>query len=448
MTHKSTLALLAAGSVLLLSTAALEAQEQETQPDQNTQACELGGTDQLIRAEENIKKGLKREGAQQTELFQKALQQARSQKEQARPEALWVESRALLELDSIPKGVQALQAFEELKPQCQSVANSLREQKWADVYNQGVRALQAGQPDKAQQKFALASKLQADQRSLINAGALSLQIGQLEEAEKWFRKAQKVSEGAYLQRAQRGLAQVYIQQNNQEAALELYEDMTEQATTLQGESWLEYGHLLANTGQKQQARKAYQKAGQAGSSTDVARRAGTELLRLPGKQASQAAREIYARLHQQRPFDPQVSIGLYKALLKEGELQEAVELGHQLLEAYPLHERLYTLQAQGLDRLKRARQVEQLLAQKQTIPAIVNRLQVRETPEKRWQVRGQMEGGSGLQQLHLKLVDQQGNTLAQQTVEVELSSGPAQFRATFDAHENVGGVRYSVDDDR
>lgn len=428
-------------SMFLLSVLGLHAQEKDVE---DSRSCELGGTPALVQAEKVVQGGLEAEGEKRAHLLQQGLKQARQQQEQARPEALWVQSRALLGLDSIQAGSQALQEFEALKPECRQIAQSLREQKWAEVYNRGVHALKVNNQHGAQKHFVLASQLHPDPRSVINAGVLSLQLGALDQAEKWFKEAQDITGGKHFQKASQGLAQVYIHRGQQKRALEVYRGMIKHAASVEEESWLDYGRLLANVGRPQKAREAYQKAGQAESQQTIALQAANALLALSDPKAHQAAIGIYQRLYQQRPFSPEVSIGLFKSLLQEGQFQEAVQLGNTLLEAYPLHGQLYTLQAQGLDRLDRANQVEQLLSRKQALPAQITQLQLGQTQTEEWQVRGQLKGARSIQKLHLELVDQQGNTLAQQTIEIQLSAAPTKFEATFGAYENVGGVRYSV----
>ena len=442
---------LAAG-VWLAGTVGAAAQEQE---GGGGGQCQLEGTEVTAQAEDLIDQATKQdtiEGAQAAARaqFQQALKrvQLALQQDSADATAHWLAGRAYIGLDQYARADSSLTRFVELQDNatpCQELANTVRFQAWADMYNQGIRQYQQGQDSVALTQFEKANLIYEDARSLNNAALLRQRAGDVDEARTLYRRSMEIAEDEeQIRAAHINLAELLRNQGDREASLSVYREyLAEHPDDVQ--ATINFAVGLRETGSPDSAQRILRSVM---SREDLGFKewfdVGVTLMQM---QSYEASVQAFERARRAAPYDKATMQNLMTSYLGSGNFQRAAALGDTLVGWYPQQRSLYKSYMQALDKLGRTERVQQLLPALQQLSVEISQSALVRQGETRYQVRGQVQGSSasaGSVTLPIELFDQNGETVATKdaTIQVPGRDRTTAFQVQIETDAPVAGFRY------
>lgn len=442
---------LAAGAWLAGTTGAA-AQEQE---GGGGGRCQLEGTEVTAQAEELIDQASKQDTIQGAEAaaraqFQQALKrvQLALQQDSADATAHWLAGRAHIGLDEYAKADSSLDRFVALQDDaapCRELANTVRFQAWANMYNEGIRKYQQGQDSVALVHFEKANTIYEDARSLNNAALLRQRSGDVEEARRLYRRSMEIAEDEQQVRAAHiNLAELLRNQGEREASLSVYRTyLAEHPGDVQAK--INYAVGLRETGSPDSAQRVLESVM---SRDDLSFKEWFDTgLTLMQMQSYQAAVAAFERARQAAPYDKATMQNLMSSYLGSGNFQRAAALGDTLVGWYPQQRSLYKSYMQALDKLGRTDRVQQLLPALQQLSVEISQSALVRQGENQYQVRGQVQGSSasgGSVILPIELFDQSGETVATKdaTIQVPGRDRTTAFQVQIETDAPVAGFRY------
>lgn len=440
---------LGAGMCVAASSGA-SAQEQE-----GGGQCQLEGTEVTAQAEDLIDRAATQDTIEGAEAaaraqYRQALKrvQLALQQDSADATAHWLAGRAHIGLDEYARADSSLTRFVELMDgaaPCRELANTVRFQAWADMYNHGIRRYQAGEDSVALTLFEKANVIHADARSLNNAALLRQRRGDVEEAKRLYRRSMEIAEEEQqVQAAHINLAELLRHEGDREASIAIYrqylsqypEDVTAKINLAIG---------LRETGNPDSAQTVLEPLKSCREMTF--RECFNVGLTLMEMQSYDGAVQAFEKARQGAPYDKATMQNLMSSYMGSGDFGQAAALGDTLVSWYPYERSIYKSYMQALDRLGRTERVQQLLPQLQSLPVEISQSALVRQNEDTFQVRGQVEGsasGAGTVTVPIELFGSDGATVTtkEATIQVPGRDRTTAFQVQIRTDAPVAGFRF------
>lgn len=446
--------LLTGAAWLALDSTSAVAQQEEQEGQDTTAECEIAGTPLSQEAEQMLNEGVESEDPDEAdELFEQARMLAGQElgsgegEAEPPPAAVWVAGRAEMRLGNYATADSLLDRFSETKPGCAQFVDEIRQQGWAQLFNEGVEAFQGGDQEAALEQFENANQIFEDARSLSNAAVLQQNQGNLERAAELFRRTMDVAENEEQRSEALGsLAQILDSQGRTEEAITLFEEfLADNPDAVQAR--VNYGAALMSEGRRDDAMDVYSEVL---AEDDVRPQSLLNVsLGLLQSGAHPEALEALQRVRQSLPYEKAAMDYMFQASLGTGELERAVALGDTLMDWYPYEPARYQSMAQALDRLGQTERVQQVLAVQQELPMEFVQVQMQPQGNGVYVVQGVVGGRQAAGQsvpVSFEFLDGSGDVVAESevTIEVPPEGQTGSFRATVQTEEEVAGFRYGA----
>lgn len=272
---------------------------------------------------------------------------------------------------------------------CEELANQVRFQAWANLYNSAIQAFNSGNRQRSLRLFEQANAIYTDSRSLVNAAALLEQEGRQAEAMERYRQALEAGgDSQQMHAALSRLAQYYRQRGEVQRALEMYEsylkdhpdDVTIQSRYEQALSAVRTDDSAQTLQERPQGREdlSFEQLSELGinayQSGDYAR-----------------AAEMFERARVHRPLNKETMENLVSALLQTQEWERLASLTDTLVSWYPYDAKNYQAAVRSHDHTAQRKRAQALLTQLKNAPFQFVQLGMTEVSSGTYVVQGQLE---------------------------------------------------------
>lgn len=443
-----------AACVLVAGPAGAAAQEEDG--EEEGESCELEGTEVLDQAEDILNEAAESDTTESTSAaveaqYEQAWKrvQLALQQDSTSPAAYYMAGRASIGLGDNARADSMLDRFVELEPNCESIAEDIRFDGWAGIFNAGIRAYEADDDSTALEKFEEANLLREDPRSLNNAAIVYQQRGETERAEELYRTSLEKAEGdeefrEQFRAATINLAELLRDGGDREEMLEIYRDYLSQNPD-DVTAKVNFAVGLRESDHADSAQAVLQSVV---DRDDLSFEERLDVGRsLMGLKDYEGARTALEQAREARPYHKDVMQQLVTARANSGEVEAAAALADTLVQWYPYQKQLFQSYVQILDKQGRADEVQQVLPDMQDMDVRIPRAGLVRKGENTYVIRGQIRGETVTDQtvvLPVSLVGPEGETVAETDAEVEVPGAEelSAFQVTIETDESVAGFRY------
>lgn len=428
----------------VLGATGLDAQEEDSQE------CQLQGTEVTRQAEELIDQGTQLDTVAPEEAasnFQQALTRVQLAMKQNEEDATarWLAGRAQLGLGDFEAADARFEEFVEMKPACRDLVQTARNNAWVQAYNTGIRAYQSGEDSTALENFEKANVIYDDARSVNNAALLHQQRGNAERAEELYRHSREIAgDTAQYRAASINLAELLRQQDRTDESLEIYQSyLGEHPADV--DAAINYAVSLRTVGREDSAQAVFDGLLDRDDLTfEQWFNAGLGLIE---SQSYEGARLAFERARELRPYDKLAMQNLAQVNMGLENFGRAAAIGDTLVDWYPYQKDLYRTLMQSHDRQGNTERVQQILPQLQGMPLEIPQVNLVQPSAGTWRVQGQITARGAAGQtvtIPFEFFDRSGSTITSQELTVELPSEGTSQRFEFDvsADEPIAGFRY------
>lgn len=272
---------------------------------------------------------------------------------------------------------------------CAQLANQIRFQAWANLYNGAIQAFNDGNQQQALELFEQANAIYTDSRSLVNAAALLEQEGRQSEAMERYRQALEAGgDPQQMRSALSSLARFYQQQDSAAKALGMYESYladNPDDVTIQ----VRYAQALSAEGMQDSAQSVYQSLlDREGLSFEQLSELGIGFYQSGDYER---AAEIFARAREKRPLNKETMENLASSLLQTQEWEKLASLTDTLISWYPYDAKNYQAAVRSNDRTGQKKKAQQLLNDLKNAPLQFVQLGLNEAGSGNYILQGQLE---------------------------------------------------------
>lgn len=418
--------------------------------EEGQQECQLEGTEVTRQAEEMIDQASKLDTVapeQAASSYEQALTRVQLAMKQNEDDATarWLAGRAHLGLGDYARADSLFDAFLELKPACQDLVRTARNNAWVQAYNRGIRAYQAGDDSTALVNFEQANVIWDDPRSINNAALLNQQRGDPERAEELYRRALDIAEDtAQYRAASINLAELLRREGRNEESLEIYQSYLSEYGS-DAKAAINYAVGLRAAGREDSAQAVFDRLLEREDlSFEQAFNTGLGLIESKSYEGALAA---FQKARQMQPYDKLAMQNLAQVNMGLGNYGRAAALSDTLVEWYPYQKDLYRTLMQSHDRQGNTQRVQQILPQLQSMPLEIPQASMVQRADGTWRVQGQITGRTAAGQqviLPFEFFDRGGSTVTSQqlTVEVPPQGQTQRFQFDVSADQAIAGFRY------
>lgn len=422
----------------------LQAQEEDQQQ------CQLEGTEVTRQAEKMIDQASKLDTVapqQAASSYQQALTRIQLAMKQNPDDATarWLAGRAQLGLDDYSTADSLFDAFLEMKPACQDLVRTARNNAWVQAYNRGIRAYQTGSDTTALRHFEKANAIFDDARSVNNAALLHQQRGNLERSEELYRHSLEIAQDtAQYRAASINLAELLRGQDRTEESMEIYRSyLNEYGNDVT--ATINYAVGLRATGQPDSAEAVFNRLLQRDDlSFEQWFNTGLGLIE---SKSYEGARVAFQKARDLQPYHKLSMQNLAQVNMGLGNFGRAAAISDSLVEWYPYQKDLYRTLMQSHDRQGNTDRVQQILPQLQGMPLEIPQASMVQQGNGTWRVQGQITGRTAAGQqvtLSFEFFDRSGSTVTTQqlTLEVPAQGQTQPFQFDVSADQSIAGFRY------
>lgn len=333
---------------------------------------------------------------------------------------------------------------------CRQLAQQIRKQAWAQLFNQAIEAFQAGDQEQALDRFEQANSMYSDARSLVNAASLHEQRGNRERAlELYQRTLQTGGDQQQIRTALTKLAEARMQQGDTAAAMSQYEQFLRQHpkdVSVQAQ----YAQALAQTGQSDSAQAIFTGLVERTDLTfDQWSQIGVGLFQ---SENFERAIEAFRRARELRPLNKETMENLLSAYAQAERWDQIPGLADTVMSWYPYDAQNYRPAVRAYDNLKQPKRAQELLTELQGLPIQVVRLGMAQTASNTYSIQGRFQttddGAAGEEiTIPFEFVDRQGNVVTTHEFTTKLPSQgeTAQIQFDIQTKQPVATFRYSKD---
>lgn len=436
---------LALSLLVLLWPASLEAQEKKQQ-------CQLQGSpnahlaqQMLTQAQDTTKPESQRQAA-----YEQAWNAVQSNVESGtdNPTPYVLGAQALVGMNRYDQASQLLDTFlEKAGEGCESLAQQIRFQAWANVYNAAIQAYNGGETEEALKQFDRANSIMEDPRSLMNAAALYEQQGETEKAMGLYeRTIEAGGDSQQAKQALRRVAQHKLQQDSTERAMGLYRSYLSNNPDDVAVR-VDYAAALRNAGQPDSAQAIFEDLV---SRDDLSFQQWSDLgIGLYQTGSFEDAIKAFTEARKENPLDKQVMGNLASALEQSGQWERLQPLADTLAAWYPYSGQLVRSAIKANDNLGNSAEAEKLLNRLQEAPFQFVQLDMVDTGGGTYVVTGQLQTTSDAAansqvEIPFEFLDGNGNVVETQSLAVELpeSGGSTSVELRLNTSEDIATFRY------
>lgn len=436
-------ALALAAGLAVAATSGLAAQDAEGE-------CQLEGTEVTRQAESLIDEASELDSIapeQSQDNYRQALTRVQLAMKQNEDDATarWLAARAQLGLGDFEAADALFDEFVEMKPACEELARTARNNAWVNAYNAGIRAYQAGDDSTALEQFERANLVFDDARSSNNAALLHQQRGNTERAEELYRRSLEIAgDTAQYRAASINLAELLRNQGRNDESLGIYQDYLQERP---GDvtAAINYAVGLRTAGREDSAQAVFDRLLEREDLT-FEQWFNTGLGLVESK-AYRGARMAFRKARESQPYEKLTLQNLAQVNMGLGEFQRAAALADTLVDWYPYQKDLYRTLMQSHDQQGNTQRVQQILPQLEGMPLEIPQASMVRQSEDTWRVQGQITGRSAAGQsvtIPFEFFDETGNTVVSQELSLEVpGEGQTQpFRLEVSADRPIAGFRY------
>lgn len=432
-----------ATSAAAVGTTGLDAQEEG-------QECQLEGTEVTRQAEERIDQASELDSVapdQAESNYQQALTRIQLAMRQNEEDATarWLAGRAQLGLGDYSAADSLFDAFLEMKPACQELVRTARNNAWVQAYNTGIRAYQSGDDGTALEHFEKANVIYDDARSINNAALLYQQRNEAERAEELYRRSLEIAEDtAQYRAASINLAELLREQGRTDESLQIYQDYLQES---EGDvtAAINYAVGLRAADRPDSAEAVFSRLLERDDlSFEQWFNTGVGLVESESYKSAQLA---FEKARELKPYDKLAMQNLAQVSMGVGDFGRAAAISDSLVDWYPYQRDLYRTLMQSHDQQGNTERVQQILPQLQGLPLEIPQASMMQEESNTWRVQGQISGGSLAGQtvtIPFQFFDRSGNTVTTEELTVELpSQGEVQpFEFDVSSDQAIAGFRY------
>lgn len=416
----------------------------QVQQEQQQQRCELEPSERASRAQALVNEAREAETRQAARAkYEQALQSVQGADD---PASLIMGATAQIGLGEYEAADQLLDRFVQVAPTCAEPAENTRYNAWVGLYNEAITAYQAGDAETALDRFETANLIYEDARSLNNAAFLHQQQGETEEAIRLYRRAVETDgDEEQVRNALTHLGDLLAVEDRVDEALAAYESYLERSPD-DLVAKIRYALLLGDQGRDEDAAPLFEEvlAGE-DLSNEQWNQVGVGLF---NAQRYEQALMAFRRAHEANPYNKEALENLVASLIQADMHAEAEEPARTLVERYPYDEANFQLLANVLAMTGRGQEALQVMELIDDAPMAFQSVQMAETGEGRYLLRGNVEGresGAGTSiTVPIELLALDGGVITSQAVQIEVppAGETADFQTTIETDQEAAGFRY------
>lgn len=414
------------------------------------QECQLEGTEVTRQAEELIDEASKLDTIapeQARDNYQQALTRVQLALRQNEEDATarWLAGRAQLGLGDFVAADSLFTEFVEMKPACEDLARTARNNAWVSAYNAGIRAYQAGDDTVALEQFEKANVIDDDARSVNNAALLHQQRENTERAETLYRRSLEIAEDtAQYRAASINLAELLRTQGRTEESQEIYRSYLEEHPG-DVDAAINYAVGLRAEGREDSAQAVFDGLLERDDlSFEQWFNTGIGLVE---SQTYEGARLAFQKARELRPYDKLAMQNLAQVNMGVGNFGRAAAISDSLVDWYPYQTDLYRNLMQAHDKQGNTERVQQILPRMQDMPLEIPEASMVQRSEDTWRVQGQIAGRTAAGQtvtIPFEFFDENGETVVTREISLEVpGEGQMQpFTVEVSSDRPIAGFRY------